>query len=84
MNVKKSRPASASGVRSTRPKSTVIGQRQSNSQSAQANYERLMTLAHAEALRGDRHDAETHYQYAEYYLRSMSENADERKRETAR
>ena len=43
-----------------------------------------MTLAHAEALRGDRHDAETHYQYAEYYLRSMSENADERKRETAR
>ena len=43
-----------------------------------------MTLARAEALRGDRHEAETYYQQAEHYLRSMGETADERKREPAR
>jgi Domain of unknown function (DUF4167) len=45
-----------------------------NSQSAQRNYERYLTLAQAEAQSGNAIGAETYYQYAEHYFRIMSSN----------
>jgi uncharacterized protein YbjT (DUF2867 family) len=44
-------------------------------QTAEQSYERYMTLAKAEALAGDRIEAERFYQYAEHHLRSMGENS---------
>jgi len=37
----------------------------------QASYERYLALAKAEALAGDRIEAERHYQHAEHYHRMM-------------
>jgi hypothetical protein len=45
-------------------------------QNAQRNYERYMALARAEALAGDTVGAETYYQHAEHYFRSMSSDAE--------
>jgi len=42
------------------------------SQSARANYDRYVALAQAEARAGNTIGAETYYQYAEHYFRSMS------------
>ena len=40
-------------------------------QDPRRNYERYLTLAHAEALNGDRIAAENYFQHAEHYFRSM-------------
>lgn len=45
-----------------------------SSENAQRNYERYLTLARAEALKGDPIAAENYFQHAEHYLRSMHEN----------
>jgi hypothetical protein len=37
------------------------------------SYERYLSLARAEALRGDRIAAENYFQHAEHYLRAMRE-----------
>jgi hypothetical protein len=42
-----------------------------NTQDAQNNYERYLTLAQAQAQSGDRIAAENYYQHAEHYFRSM-------------
>jgi hypothetical protein len=43
-----------------------------NSNSAQRNYERYLTLALAEAQSGNAIGAENYYQFAEHYFRMMS------------
>jgi hypothetical protein len=40
-----------------------------------ARYEAYLTLARAEALAGDRIEAERHYQHAEHFHRLMTESA---------
>lgn len=67
-----SRPA---GPFKARPKQwTSTGRRpgQTRSSSAQTNYQRYMELARAEASVGNAIGAESYYQYAEHFLRSMS------------
>jgi Domain of unknown function (DUF4167) len=64
MNVRRPRPASfAARSKRSEPKGF---------QNAQRNYERYLALARAEALNGDTVGAETYYQHAEHYFRSMS------------
>jgi hypothetical protein len=46
------------------------------SQNAQRNYEHYLALARAETLTGDRVTAESYFQHAEHYLRSMDENSN--------
>lgn len=45
-----------------------------NVQNFQRSYERYLSLARAEALRGDRIVAENYFQYAEHYFRAMRES----------
>jgi hypothetical protein len=47
-----------------------------NSQNAQRNYERYLTLARAEAQTGNTIGAETYYQYAEHFYRLMYSDPD--------
>ena len=47
------------------------------SRNAQRNYEHHIALARAAAINGDTIEAETHYQYAEHYYRSMSANSQD-------
>ena len=57
-----------------RTKQRTSGSSQSESrdvQSAERNYERNLTLAHAQAQAGDVVGAENYYQHAEHYFRSM-------------
>ena len=42
----------------------------------EATYERYLALARAEAQNGNMVAAESYYQYAEHYLRSMSPSSD--------
>jgi hypothetical protein len=44
-----------------------------NVQNFQRSYERYLSLAHAEAQRGDRIVAENYFQHAEHYFRAMRE-----------
>jgi Domain of unknown function (DUF4167) len=43
---------------------------------AQRNYERYMALARAEDQNGNTVGAESYYQYAEHYLRSLSSDTE--------
>ena len=45
-------------------------------QSAQRNYERYLALAQAQAQSGDVIGAESYYQHAEHYFRSMASNRE--------
>jgi Domain of unknown function (DUF4167) len=45
-------------------------------QNARSNYERYLALARAEAQNGNMVAAESYYQYAEHYFRSMSPSSD--------
>ena len=47
------------------------------SQNAQRSYERYLALAHAEAQLGNTIAAESYYQHAEHYFRSMRSNLEE-------
>ena len=49
------------------------GSQARNGQNAQRNYERYLALARAEALTGDRIQAENYFQHAEHYFRSRGE-----------
>lgn len=44
-----------------------------NVQNFHRSYERYLSLAHAEALKGDRIVAENYFQHAEHYFRAMRE-----------
>ena len=47
------------------------------SHNAQRNYEHYIALARTAALSGDTIEAETYYQHAEHYYRSMNDHSDE-------
>jgi hypothetical protein len=64
-------------ARSNRWTSNAARPAPKNSQGAQRSYERYLALAHAEAQLGNTIGAESYYQYAEHYFRSMRSNIDE-------
>jgi hypothetical protein len=62
-------------ARQPRPASFAARSKRSEpkgSQNAQRNYERYLALARAETQIGNTIGAETYYQHAEHYFRSMS------------
>jgi hypothetical protein len=71
------RPPASSAARSRRWTSNAARPEPKNSQSAQRSYERYLALAHAEAQLGNTIGAESYYQYAEHYFRSMRSNSEE-------
>ena len=64
-------------VRSKRWTSNASRPQPKSSQNAQRSYERYLALAHAEAQLGNTIGAESYYQYAEHYFRSMRSNLEE-------
>jgi len=68
MSARQPRPASFA-ARSKRPEPK-------GSQNAQRNYERYLALARAETQIGNTIGAETYYQHAEHYFRSMSSDRE--------
>jgi hypothetical protein len=71
------RPPASSAARSRRWTSNAARPEPKNSQNAQRSYERYLALAHAEAQLGNTIGAESYYQYAEHYFRSMRSNSEE-------
>jgi hypothetical protein len=57
-------------------KTEPAGFRRPNTQNAQRNYQRYLELARAETVSGDRITAESYFQHAEHYLRSMGEDSN--------
>ncbi|WP_182550361.1 DUF4167 domain-containing protein [Phyllobacterium myrsinacearum] len=68
MNLTKSRP---SGARAMPLPGKATGAQSSRLQKAQLSYERYLAQARAEALVGNRVEAENYYQHAEHYFRSI-------------
>jgi hypothetical protein len=77
MSARPPRPPMSSNARSNRWTSNAARPEPRGSQSAQRNYERYLALAHAEAQLGNTVGAESYYQYAEHYFRSMRSNFEE-------
>ena len=73
----RSRPPASSAGRSRRWTSNAARPEPKNSQNAQRSYERYLALARAEAQLGNTIGAESYYQYAEHYFRSMRSNSEE-------
>jgi hypothetical protein len=73
----RSRPPASSAPRSRRWTSNAARSEPKGSQNAQRSYERYLALAHAEAQLGNTIGAESYYQYAEHYFRSMRSNSEE-------
>lgn len=73
----RSRPPASSAARSKRWTSNAARSEPQRSQNAQRSYERYVALAHAEAQLGNTIAAESYYQYAEHYFRSMRSNLEE-------
>jgi hypothetical protein len=73
----RSRPPASSGARSRRWTSNAARTEPKSSQNAQRSYERYLELARAEAQLGNTIGAESYYQYAEHYFRSMRSNSEE-------
>jgi Domain of unknown function (DUF4167) len=73
----RSRPSASSAPRSRRWTSNAARSEPKGSQNAQRSYERYLALAHAEAQLGNTIGAESYYQYAEHYFRSMRSNSEE-------
>jgi hypothetical protein len=71
------RPPASPVARSKRWTSNATRPEPKNSQNAQRSYERYLALARAEAQLGNTIGAESYYQYAEHYFRSMRSNLDE-------
>jgi Domain of unknown function (DUF4167) len=71
MNVRQHRRARSFPARSKRWTSSAAHHEPKGFQSAQRNYELYLALARAEAQLGNTIGAETFYQYAEHYFRSM-------------
>jgi hypothetical protein len=73
----RSRPPASSAARIKRWTSNAARPEPKSSQNAQRSYERYLALAHAEAQLGNTVGAESYYQYAEHYFRSMRSNSEE-------
>jgi Domain of unknown function (DUF4167) len=73
----RSRPPASSDARSRRWTSNAARPEPKSSQNAQRSYERYLELARAEAQLGNTIGAESYYQYAEHYFRSMRSNSEE-------
>jgi Domain of unknown function (DUF4167) len=71
MSGRQPRPAGSFAARSKRWTSSAARPEPKSSQNAQRNYERYLALARAEAQIGNTVGAESYYQYAEHYFRSM-------------
>jgi hypothetical protein len=71
------RPPASSAARSKRWTSNAARSEPKSSQNAQRSYERYLALARAEAQLGNTIGAESYYQYAEHYFRSMRSNLEE-------
>jgi Domain of unknown function (DUF4167) len=71
------RPPASSAARSKRWTSNAARPEPKSSQNAQRSYERYLALARAEAQLGNTVGAESYYQYAEHYFRSMRSNLEE-------
>jgi Domain of unknown function (DUF4167) len=71
------RPPASSAARSKRWASNAARSEPKGSQNAQRSYERYLALARAEAQLGNTIGAESYYQYAEHYFRSMRSNLEE-------
>jgi hypothetical protein len=76
MSGRQSRPTPPFAARSKRWTPSAARPDSTGSQNAQRNYERYLTLARAAAQIGDTVGAESYYQYAEHYFRSMSSDSD--------
>jgi hypothetical protein len=70
------RAAASFAGRSKRWTSNAVRPEPKNFQNAQRNYERYLALARAEAQIGNTVQAESYYQHAEHYLRSMSSDSE--------
>jgi hypothetical protein len=77
MNTHQPRPAASFQGRSKRWTSSAARPEPKGSQSAPRNYERYLALARAEAQSNNTVGAESYYQYAEHYYRSMSSDGGE-------
>jgi Domain of unknown function (DUF4167) len=75
-NTRQQRPARSFGGRSKQWTPNPVRPQPKSNQNAQANYERYLALAHAEAQSGNTVGAENYYQYAEHYYRSMSSDTE--------
>jgi hypothetical protein len=64
--------AESFAARSKRRKLSAGRPEPTGAPNAQRNYERHLALARTEALAGNTVGAESYYQYAEHYYRSMS------------
>jgi hypothetical protein len=73
---RQNRSVVSSGARSQRGTSNAVRHESKGSLNAQRNYEQYLALARAQAQAGDTIGAETYYQYAEHYFRSMSSDRD--------
>jgi Domain of unknown function (DUF4167) len=73
---RQNRSVASSAARSERWTSNEARHDSKGSQTAQRNYEQYLALARAEAQAGDTIGAETYYQYAEHYFRSMSSDRE--------
>jgi hypothetical protein len=76
MSGRQSGPTPPFAARSKRWTPSAARPDSTGSQNAQRNYERYLTLARAAAQIGDTVGAESYYQYAEHYFRSMSPDSD--------
>jgi hypothetical protein len=76
MNGRQPRPEGSTAARSRRWTQNSSRPAPKNSQGAQRNYERYLTLARVEAQNGNTIGAENYYQYAEHYFRSMSSDTE--------
>jgi Domain of unknown function (DUF4167) len=79
MSAPQSRPAASFAARSKPWTSSATRPEIKSSQNAQRSYERYLALARAEAQIGNTVGAESYYQYAEHYFRSMRSNSEETK-----
>jgi uncharacterized protein DUF4167 len=75
MNERSRPPAFA--ARSKRRTSNAARPEPRSSQNAQRSYDRYLALAHAEAQLGNTIGAESCYQHAEHYFRSMRSNLED-------
>jgi hypothetical protein len=73
---RQNRSVVSSAGRSQRGTSNAGRHESKGSLNAQRNYEQYLSLARAQAQAGDTIGAETYYQYAEHYFRSMSSDRD--------
>ena len=76
INKRQSRSAAAFNSRSKRWTNSAARVEPKKSQDARRNYEQYLALARAEALVGNTIGAETYYQYAEHYFRSLSSDQE--------